>query len=413
MEGSYRDILCCDSTRNIDNALSRYKHERDTIIRLLSRDPSELKDKIWSENGLLSNDPRCMCHAGKHRKYTSYVCPPCANMNRLVDYSKANPNKPFLIECGEKVGTSFILIPLDVGNTSFDIGVADKEKAKKFLADHRSMLTCGSQDIDDLTFVNSDIFTNNILIWWIIDMIFQSKGLPYTLPLHTAYICRHKGFLLSESPTIGNFKQLQKYANDKQWSAVDVCTSICKQLGVMLDVLHGWYFTHGNPHCDVIVFSEDALEHIYDHVTVSSSFTMHMVDFTYSSITYEGNRLYPSSDRSSVLFNRYMLNIDIQDGKYKLTNESDVLFNYIRHAGLPIYSSSFDFYCFIVSFMMDPYFFRSVKSDPVMSAAWKSIWLDGEIEKIERRLRKGGDVVRTLNGLWLQCDVVRTWLSEF
>ena len=417
MNGSYRDILCCNNNRNIDSALTKYEKERDHIIKTLSRNHAELVNKIWTDDGFLSNDSRCMCHAGKHKKYTAYTCPPCVNLGRLIDYDEDKIGKPFLIECGDKVGSSFILISFPVGTTSLVIDESDKTRAQNFLQEHKDMLKCGSQELSELTFVKNDIFTNNILVWWIVDKIFQRKGLPYTLPLHTAFICRQKGFLLSNSPTIGNFKQLQAKSINNNWDKRDVCNSICKQLGVILDILHSHYFSHGNPHSDMLLFSDDPIEHDYDNITVSSDFTMHLVDFTYSSITNENIRLYPKTESSNVLFNHCIINIDIKDGMYYLSNKSDVLFNYIRHAGLPIYSSSFDFYCFIISLMLDDYFYYTIKEDSIMNKAWESIWYDTDLSIIETRIKKmkkkdNPDIARMLGGLWLQCDVVKTWLTN-
>jgi len=46
---------------------------------------------------------------------------------------------------------------------------------------------------------------------------------------------------------------------------------------------------------------------------------------------------------------------------------------------------------------------------------WKSIWLENEVEVIEKRIEanrdKDADVVRLLTGLWLHCNVVTIWLS--
>ncbi len=415
MEGFYRRIACCDNIRNIDDTLAKYDEEREHIIRTLTRNPVELSEKIWSEDGYLSNDPACMCHAGLQKKYTPYACPPCINMGRLIDRDTERLGKPFLIECGEKVGTSFVLISLPIGTTLLEIGFQDKIKAQNFLQKHQSMLKCGSQDISNLTFVSSDIFTNNILVWWIIDKIFQRKGLPYNLPLHTGYICRHKGFLLSNAPTIGNYTKLKEKAKMEEWDRYNVCSSICKQLGIILDVLHKNFFTHGNPHVDMLLFSEEEIEHHYDNVLVSSEFITHIVDFSYSSITHSGTRLYPHTERSDVILNYQMLHIDIKDGRYYLSDKTDILFNYIRHAGLPIYSSSFDFYCFIVCLMLDGYFYDSVKGDSDLNLAWESIWTGEDLIKIEKRIKtnrnRDVDVVRLLSKLWLQCEVVETWLS--
>lgn len=416
MEGDYRRLSCCNGTRNIDEVLSKYIVERDNIIKLSVNNPVELTSKIWSIDGYLSNDPKCMCNAGKLKKFTHYKCPPCVNMGRLIDYDDEKLNKPFFIECGDMVGNMFIFISHPVGKLNTTIEEQDKKSAQKFLSDHINMLTCGTQEVEGLTFVRSDIFTNNILVWWTVDKIYEQKSLPFGLNLHTAYICRDEGFMLSNAPTLGSYKKLKNRAIEMKWDRYKTCSSICKQLGIMLDVLHDNFFSHGNPHLDVLLFSEQETDIDYNDISLSSDFLMHIVDFTYSSITNGNTRLYPKTERSDILINCQTLHIDIKDGRYYISNKSDILFNYIRHAGLPIYSSSFDFYCFIVSLMLDKYFYDSVKGDPFLNKAWESIWLESDLEIIENRIKKNMnkniDIVRLLSKLWLECNVVKLWLSN-
>jgi hypothetical protein len=409
----YCDINCCNKTRNIDTALKHYQKDRQKVLANLIKEPERLISKLWVSGGYLSNDKECMTNCGAHRKYTSFICAPCKNMSRIVDLDENPINRPFTIECGQEVGNSFIITKHDIGEPFMEVSKEDKIKGLRFLSNHRDMLTCGSQDIKDLTLFKSDTFTNHLLNWWIVNYIFEKEKLPFHLRLHTSYICRGKGMMLSDAPTLGNLDRvLEKHHNNHH----QVILSVFKQVTIILDILSDNFFSHGMPHIDMVVFSEEEIEEDYKGVHIYSSFIAHLIDFSYSSITYRNTRIYPASDRSNVVINYADLNIKIANGKFTIANESYVLFDYVRHAGLPIYSSSFDFYCIITSMMLKSAVRNMVLSTDLVNH-WKALWEPDQYEKISKLISKyqdiDVDVVKLLSGFWLRCDVVAFWRKRF
>lgn len=405
---SYRSLRCTDSTRNVDKAILRYITERNIIIEKLANDPSSLTKEMWV---ILSNDSYCMVNCGELKKFNPFICSPCKNMNSLVDFEKTKLGQPFIIECGKKVGTYLSILKVMAGKTHLEISEKDKESASKFLERNNIMISCGSHDISDLTFLKADTFSNNILNWWTIDSIFESKKLPYSLPLYTAYICRDDGFILFESPTLGNFDKIVVKSDTKSLKSTII--SIFKQLGVILDVLSDYYFSHGTPSSEVLVFTEEEISHEYKGVKVVSEFVMHLADFSYSSLTKGKTRLYPHNGMASSIIASSNMNITIDRGMYKLSNKSEIIFVYIRHGGLPIYSCSLDFYCFLVSMMSNKKVFELVKNDKDLYKLWKSVWNSDEVEIIETEIQKwpNEDPMKVLRNKWLQCGVVQNWLN--
>jgi hypothetical protein len=406
MDEDYRNLKSTECTRKIDNMLARYLKERNTVVSDLSEKPVKLANKMWEK--ILSNDPLCMVNCGLMNRYSSYACAPCININRIVDFETTELGTPFIIECGKKVGTYLTVLKISTGGINIEVSDSDKAKAVRFLKDNGLMLSCGSQDISPLTFLRSDDFSNNILNWWTIDSIFEKKKLPYSLPLYTAFLCRNDGFILFESPTLGNYYQIIDSRDDLKETVV----SIFKQLGVILDVLSPYHFSHGNPCGDVLVFTDEEMSHAYKGINITSEFTMHLADFTYSSLTTGKTRIYPRSDRSSKVLNS-TLDISIKDGLYRLSNKSEVIFAYVRHAGLPIYSCSLDLYCFVVSIMSIAKVFNIVKKDESLNSLWRSIWSEGDINEVERVIAKypNIDPIKLLSRKWLQCSVINTWLE--
>lgn len=416
MDDSYNCILCCNDTRNVDDLFDRYKRERDSILFSLIEEPETIYDKIWSSKGLLSRDSKCMCNGGRNKKYTPYKCPQCINIGRLKDYDNKN-EKSFMIETGSNVGTFLMLIELSIGKLYSEVSQKDKNRVANFLFKNDIVLSCGSQRIDDLKFLRSDFFTNNTLISWIVEIIFTEKDLPHSLDLFTSYICGSNGFVLLESPTIGSFQKLKLKASIEKWDSEDVCESICKQLGVYIDVLSEHFFSHGISTLDTLMFSDKKTEYDYKDLNIRSKFTLHIVDHSYSSITYKDIRLYSGSDISDMIMNFSDLTIIIANDMFKITNSSHVMFDHIRHSGVALYSHSFDFYCFIVGLMLDKYFYDSVKSSSKLNDAWSSIWHPDEIAIIENRILSNmnderADVMELFSGLWLHCNVTKIWLSK-
>ena len=73
---------------------------------------------------------------------------------------------------------------------------------------------------------------------------------------------------------------------------------------------------------------------------------------------------------------------------YRLTNSTVDIYNAMRHIGFPIYTGSFDFYCFMTGLMCDRPFYDAVVNDERLYRLWSMMWLIDDFENIESLVKK-------------------------
>ena len=84
----------------------------------------------------------------------------------------------------------------------------------------------------------------------------------------------------------------------------------------------------------------------------------------------------------------------------------------MRHSGFPLYTGSFDCYCFMISLMCQRSFFDCVMQNPNLYRIWSMMWLKEDLFKIESSLRNSFGqtsptiVIDIIKNSWLRCDIV-------
>jgi len=407
----YRSKKCCQDFSDLSKTFKIYKKEREHIISELKSDPSGLTQKLWSE--YLSNDKHCMKNSGHGQIYSNSECIPCFNLAIMVDHDIVDIKKSFQV-----LDKNLIIIKNEIGNVGSEISENDKSMAVNFLKKNKVLLTCGTQDISELTFFRSDKFTNNLLIWWIVDNILKSEG-ESMLTLHNGYVCGNSGFLLTDYPIIGGFDKLIMYQTEKLVSIEKTVETIMNQLRNKLKILSKYYFSHGNPDINRLTFSQlennendeksERIEHSErsersDEHSETDNFDLHIIDYNYSSITLENVRIYPKSVRAEMLLKNGSIDIDISDGMYKIKDDKSILFHYIRHAGLPLYSTSFDYYNFMISLMKKKVFRDAVYSHSHLNERWESLWMSDDISNVNEMIKNNKSNLDIMSNKWLRCN---------
>ena len=103
---------------------------------------------------------------------------------------------------------------------------------------------------------------------------------------------------------------------------------------------------------------------------------------------------------------------------YKLNSSTFDIYNAMRHIGFPLYPGSFDFYCFVVSLMVDLEFFKAIKQDQHLYRLWSMMWLREDLPRIEHLIEEAHTIehsdrstanvaIDILRGAWLRCDIVK------
>lgn len=383
----YRSKQCCEKFSNLDTTFDDYLEERNGIITELQSSAPALSSKLWTK--YLSKDKHCKKNSGHGDLYSNSSCIPCFNLSIMVDYDIVDTKKSFKV-----LDRDLIVIKNEIGNIGSEISERDKLMAVNFLKKNKVLLSCGSQTVDNLTFFKSDKFTNNILVWWLIDNIFKTKNVE-SLTLHTGYICGNHGFLLCDYPTIGGYDKLIAHQMKKGKSIEKTVERVMNQLKSKLMILSEYYFSHGKPDINRLTFG---------YPPDKEEFELYIIDFTYSSITVTNTRVYPKSVRAEMLLETGSMNIDIEDGMYKISNDKTVLFYYIRHAGLPFYSTSFDYYNFMISLMKKKSFRDVVYNNHHLNVQWEELWKAEDVSSVNEMINDNIDNLEIMSNKWLKCN---------
>ena len=408
---SYNDFDFCDHTRGIDNLLDRYLDDRYEIISMMEANPDELVETLWKEDSVLSIDLDCKCNLTN--EVTTFACSQCKNLKKLVRLNRGAIGKPFLIECGSLAGTSLLItkVPITIPHLKRD-NVA-LSRAKFYKQQYSKLKSCGTPEVTSV--ICGDAFTLETLVTWRVNKLFEDNGMNHSPILHTAFVCGDSGYFLSEVCEIARSM------------SVETVKSIITQLIVILKVLSEISFSHGNPIGNSLLFCKEPVSYEYDGVVVSGPVTLKITDFSNSSMTVNGAHYFPENVKNQLkasdnMFVPEIFRKDIvptycstEEGKtceissavlYKLSSKTMDLYNAIRHIGFPLYSGSFDFYCFIVGLMSSKDFREAVLNDDDLRRLWYMIWIDEDLVKVEKELEENNGVLNILHNKELRCDVL-------
>lgn len=474
----------CENTRNIDLMLQTFKKDREGILKMLKEDPVKLTKILWSSNSPICKDDNCLFQMGKSLKLSIedilerkkdicdslinfYICPQCKNMRRLIDFTKTRVSEPFLIECGQYAGNSFICKKQIVNNTYLNFEKEPLAISKAYShPDIVKLLECSScvttpscvsqscalsssedpiKKYKDLSYLATDNFTNNILINWFL----QQENISVNIsPLFMSWICNGQGYNLYEYLDIPNIAAFQDFpafltntgkpsptskADDKSPLSQDICKGIIMQLFGVLQSLRKYDFSYGNPSTNAIKFKNESVSYMVDGVHITCPVTLMLEDFSNSGCTVLENkiRLYSSSviaqeqlKKKNIELMIDIIPIKVNDSSvltYRLKDpnqyvKSNIMFMYMKHLGLPVYASSFDAYSFMIILLCERSFYSTLISNKTLAAFWKNMWINNEdYAKVMERITDyhettsivtTNDILKIVSNLHLRCDMI-------
>ncbi len=90
---------------------------------------------------------------------------------------------------------------------------------------------------------------------------------------------------------------------------------------------------------------------------------------------------------------------------------------YTRNLGIPLFHSSFDFYCFLVGLMSNIDFYNSVTNDEELLNIWESIWIKEEYDDVKNNIKNLGNdfesIIKFISKYHLRCNCVNYVWSKF
>ena len=456
--------------RKADDVLLAWTTRRNKILEILLDNPLTFVKTLWSDPKMISVNNGCMCEAGNSKAQAPFnryfKCNECTLLGRLVDLSDEYVEESFIIECGMETGRELTIKSDDMISVLTAITLRHKKYLEEIIS-KTNYLTCDSLENDNTIYIGSDKFTNNMLINWVIEDIFNQCSIDNYLKLYNFYLCNNVGYSIYEYSSIGNIKELYEYNkfNVNNKFTDKTIHSILIQLIMVFKLLRSYSFIHGSPNINSLEFSNKPCSYVYKDVNVTGPVTLKLIDFKNSGITIKRNaneditfvhegfdkvisknspvRLYSRSVLSEEQFtfggdsvldnvklphrpnietmklNRYHCDDDNRDrdivNMYSFSNSTKFL-RFLRHSGLPLYANSFDIVSFMVSLMSYGPFYRGVVSNIDLYNLWKGLWKPTDLVAIEKRLTtlhnaghaltSTSDITKLLTGKWIRCDAL-------
>jgi hypothetical protein len=430
-KNKYGNAGCCNDNSNIDVILRKFESEKNALLDMYFTNLPDLVSSLWKNGSILSKDNSCMCNMKNEKSH--FICPQCKNIGRMVNLNNSASGVPFLIQCGKNSGSNFIVyeIPLN-DNLYLQYDLKAKERTNLILERNRSLIECSCIKNRDITYIKGDKFTVGIINSWLVERTMKRAGIPHFSKMYTSFVCNNIGFSLNDNQSIDSIDKMKR--NNKFIEAKilrsDITNGIITQLLSTLISLEDIQFTHGNPDIRALIFDDKPCSYLLNGLSISSPFTLKITNFSHSSTTVDGTRLYshgkmadkfiekavfkPAVETSTTFLSDKDDNYNVKKSilTYKVGSESSLIFSYIRHSGVPLFSSSFDFYCFMIALMAKPIFYNSIMNDLRLYKLWTMMWQTNQLGEIENRLSMLKDsapnnivICSILHDLNLRCDI--------
>lgn len=428
-EEEIKDSLMVDHTLSADQIINKWKMDRNRYASL---------EEVCCNN-------LCQCDY-KHGFVGKKSCDCCKLLSRLFPQGTIIPNSPFEIKVGTNIGKKFILNIYE--KTSFN-GYSEQTKpisiGNDILNKYENMNLCENKlasFMNNIVYLSTSSFLENyVTISSIIEKEFTNDNFPIELKLKWAYNCRNSINIVEEIPSLGKkgFPTKNLYISNKK----DISYKILLQLIAVLHKLNNYAFTHGEPDIDYLSFWNKPVNFEYDGKTIKSSFSLSINPSGFSSISLKDNkRLYYTGNiiteaityqnlpiitaRPILTKNKSKLkscssnnNIDcitdyLQNRVIVYKINKNTFISHVRHLGIPLFYSSFDFYAFFVQLMCYNEFYNEITNDDDLNNIWESLWVPEEYNDFSDKFaefKKAKNfsfaaVLELLSNYSLRCDIL-------
>lgn len=448
---SYQSLNTCNDTLGADFTFHRYEKDKAQVLDLVYHHPDILVSTLWQPDGPLAIDTNCLCKMGAGDIRSKFSCIQCKTLSRLIDFRLGYTEEPFLVQCGHYTGRKLAMANSFTSGPYIRWNTTAPHLYQLYTSKYRKSIQCGTPYLPDLQAIEADPFTIRTIILWTIYDLFKEHSLPHCPKLYTAFICGSNAYSLYDVPTIGSFsKLLQTYTIDKK-----LIKGLILQLLVIATELRKIHFSHGMPSINSMTFDKTTISYLYNGVKIVSPVTMKLADMWHSSAVINGVHYFSPDIKSEIYSERSMYIPEIQTmnlptaycaaynsdlpcpstkecGKinslctvndsetyYRLSENNMETYNAIRHMGFPIYSGSFDLYCWIVSLMLNNEVFTTVINDPYLNRIWMSMWTRQDMDLIHTRLAEiharnldskqlnnPNIILDIVSGVWMKCDII-------
>lgn len=252
----------------------------------------------------------------------------------------------------------------------------------------------------ELTYLESDAFTNDVLIHWIISMLVKIDGFHIVDNYIAAFICENTGFIFKE------------YIPEIKLREIDVfsCGGVMTQIFLLVGILSRYGFTPGKITTESVKIYLRPIDYSYEGKKILSPYRCVLSDFSTAAINYEGSRI--CAHRNLITPN----DITITESSLHTSRdiirlfkyEGNITFNYSR---LAKYMEAVNAYIYMILLYNENNMRSFIQQNPEYLQMWRGLWLNTEINDIESRIINMGStteykVLKLLQGINLRLDAM-------
>lgn len=381
----------------------------DQIFKIFINNNIDILEKLTENNqNIIEKDIHCKCFSMRKRKnYYNKKCKGCQIISRLIKTNFLTSNTIEIFTGKNKNMELSIESSLLCKNISYRISKNACQIFKYFSNAIRNQ----ESYIDDVKY----FFTENDNYNYLINSIIMNYNLKQEkLPLYNNFLW---GFLCNCTFTIikknSVFKNLDELCNSPYYSnysspilssqerkiSINTVEMILKQLCLLLKTMSKYYFIHGDPCIRYISYTSEKInireETFPLKIVLDPSFC--------SSQNFKNKRYFHSPENKFFNFGvpfekidvhingskSYFIHLNIMSNYdelsilyYKIGNKSNIFKKMRNNYSIPVCYKSFDFICFLVSFMANDLFFKTFKESDHLLKIWRLLWKTDEYSLI-------------------------------
>ena len=452
---SYNTINVLKVLCSADDILDRMRYDSNIIFK-------NLRNEVFDIQDILPMDEECLCDMGWGiRPYVNkYYCIACELIRRLSSSIKVPQNKILDIAVGKYKGNKIQIIKeLDKFN-SFSNNTKYQDIYSSLIQRLVKLELIEKSYIDFLT--KSKIYTSTSHTSnYVMNCVFiTNKMMKYKMPNFPDYVwsfyCNKNVHIVKNATSSFNdiinteaFQKTNKLATahtNLNPLKISIVKSILLQLVSSLHFLSKYAFTHGIPNVGSLKFTMKNINYKYDNVAINSPFILHIQPSYFSSFTFESDNggsfrigyckdgiideviNLPITNRELIV--NYYKSGKISDAElfihsdiienlsycYKIGKENIEMYKKLTNEFcMPILTSSFEFYCFMISLMCEDSFYVTFIEDVQMQRLWYNLWFSTEYSKMMEDLQQlklkinveHSDIIDMVSRYTLRVDAIR------
>lgn len=288
-------------------------------------------------------------------------------------------------------------------------------RARDIMSSNRNIERCGGMAATKTISAPGNTIALLLQMALRVDMIREFESFPHLSQIYDIV------------PTARDYIVFSENQDEMPVSAISftalTARSIIRQLAASCSMLQKRGFNHGNPRLENLSFHNTPFIYRYRDHTVSGDILLRYRDLRTSSATFEGNHYFTASHRldahqnalhispfqevvnsnPSCSYLDYKNLCGVNTLTYILSEKTKDIYDSIRHGGVSLYSSSFDFYSFMMELMRVVSFRGAISADEVLRTMWANMWVSSaDFEIMSERVRSGD---LSFSGVNLRCDI--------